>query len=182
MRIVHYTDTVRDILHSGYKPAGFLHCAVVEYATSRDDLPLLGYVIYVWDTREVVASGKARIKGATHGHAESAVGKTAKDSHEQLKGSGDVVKDVNSVMTKAGTEARRYDKPETEPGENNCLYMTDEPDKCTFDFSKIKDPMKTFSPVTLSYDPHGGFYFEGKTSALVQLQHAMSAKTNFTNY
>lgn len=62
------------------------------------------------------------------------------------------------------------------------LYLSsddsDDPDTITIDLTKIKNPMKNFGEITFSYEPHGGFYFKGKSKCIKTLQKAIEEDTD----
>jgi hypothetical protein len=63
------------------------------------------------------------------------------------------------------------------------LYLSsddsDDPDTITIDLTKIKNPMKNFGEITFSYEPHGGFYFKGKSNLnSLAVQQTANKKSN----
>lgn len=106
-----YTPEAQQILGASTKPAPWLHIMTIVRdggAGTVEDKPVCYYVIFVWDTREVVESKKLTDIDVNAYHPFSSVYKpsrgglpkipAAHDSHEQLKGSGGAVQLCNHYI------------------------------------------------------------------------------------
>jgi hypothetical protein len=69
-------------------PQPYLHIAIVELAEKSEDAYEVGYAVFIWDTREVVASGKQIINRHAYYDlfAYPYMGKKPEDSHKTLHG------------------------------------------------------------------------------------------------
>jgi hypothetical protein len=87
MKILKYTPVIKQQIGSKAEPAPYLHIAIVKTYTSK-----VVYAIYIWDTREIV-----EIKEVARKY-EGILGANATDNREPLKGSGQLVDEINSKM------------------------------------------------------------------------------------
>jgi hypothetical protein len=52
--ILKYTNEVRNILGSKAKAEPWLHVAITKEDDKHDNKTVINYIIYIWDTREVI--------------------------------------------------------------------------------------------------------------------------------
>lgn len=101
--IVRYTQEVQQLLKSKTKPEPWLHCAITSAYTGKTNKSKQAffYVIYVWDTREVIED--KQVSTSLPGKQPANI-VNAYDNHQPLKGNGKGAKQVNDWL--------RYDREE----------------------------------------------------------------------
>lgn len=185
MGVYKYNKAIHDSFKLKTKPEPWLHAAI---DVSQEGVSI---AIYVWDTRQVVEAVFEPFEdyGAYRHFAEMFYKrKFAKANDNGVKlnwGSNKPLSRIDNELynDNAATESRkpighqRHNAKEP----NKHLYIHDEQDKLTIDFSKIEKPMQSFGTVKLSYDPHGGWYFAGKAEYIAELQKAIKEQTDIVD-
>lgn len=82
--VYRYNETIQKRIGSNTKPEPWLHVAICNRIMKNDGKLFLFYAIYVWDTRQVIETGKAdgNITGVHRGFVR------ASDNHKPLSDKG----------------------------------------------------------------------------------------------